>query len=109
MRTALYVYAPTTVTIRATAPLDANAQLYRYNQSFPQPAVGTHKLEPGIYMIVSKSGLEIQATNVGVATMGKDKDIVPEPNAQVIGLEPGATAASIQSFFELAKDASPDD
>jgi len=103
MRTAIYVREPSTVTISATDPRDAGAQLCRYNQAVTQVAVGTHELVPGIYLVVSSSALAVTGTAVDVQIVTNDKDPWPSPKATVVALEPGATATSIQQFFVVAK------
>jgi hypothetical protein len=103
MRTALYVYEPSTVTIRAKDPGESCVMLLRYNRKGEEVSLGSRKLDPGIYMIVSKSALEISSSQVSVVPLSGEKDIPPEPRAQVVGLEHGATAASIQQFFAVTK------
>ena len=109
MRTAIYVHEPSTVTIRATSPRDAKAQLCRFNQDTDQAALGTHNLEPGVYMIVSTDALEVNVHGVDVHVLANDKDIWPDPKASVVALEPGASVASLRDFFQIARDDSPDD
>jgi hypothetical protein len=109
MRTAIYVQQPSTVTIRPTDPRDAKALLCRYNQLPEQAAAGTHKLQPGIYLVISSGPIEVHGLGTTTQIVANDKDIWPDPKATVIGLEPGATAASIQEFFTVAKDISPED
>jgi hypothetical protein len=109
MRTALYIAQPTTVTIRTDDPLDAKIAICRYHQPPTAAAAGTHQLEPGIYLIVSRGPLEVTSADTTVVTSRNDKDIWPEPKGNVLALEPGATVASVQEFFEVAKDISPDD
>ena len=105
MRTAIYVHKPSTVTIRAKNPDDARVELSRYTRAANRPAIGVHRLEAGIYQVVSRDALEVTGDDVTVeATSGSGKDIFPDPKAGVIALEPGATAQSIQEFFALAKD-----
>jgi hypothetical protein len=106
MRTAIYVHEPSTVTIRAKepGPADAKIQLCRYNQTASQMAIGTHKLEPGIYLILSSGELEVNVRSVEVEVMRNDKDIWPDPKASVVALESGACAESVKEFFTLAKD-----
>jgi hypothetical protein len=107
MRTAIYVHESSTVTIRATDPRDAKAELVRYNRPANVPAIGTHELEPGIYLIVSNGALEITGLRIEFEATRNDKDIWPDPKLNVIALEAGATSKSIQQFCNVAKDISP--
>ena len=109
MRTVIYVHQPSTVTIREQQPRDASAVLCRYNQGAGQPAVGLHRLDPGIYMIISSGELEVSGSELEVVVLPNDKDIPPDPKLAIVALEPGATVASIQSFLQIAKDISIDD
>ena len=113
MRTAISVHEPATVTIRATDPRDGKVQIFRYNPAdgpaAAQAAIGSHKLETGIYLVVSSSELEVQGHGTTTQIVANDKDSWPDPKVTVIALEPGATAASLQEFFTVAKDISLDD
>jgi hypothetical protein len=108
MRTVIYVQEPTSVAIRAGERGDANVQICRYNQ-VGVPAVGSHKLDRGIYLIVSSGEMVVDGTGLTIEVLRNDKDTPPDPKASVIALEPGATAASIQQFLEVAKGISAPD
>ena len=73
------------------------------------PALGSHRLEPGIYMVVSTGEIEVSSRNVGTQIVANDKDPWPDPNVAVIGLESGASADSIKEFFTVSKDIDIDD
>jgi hypothetical protein len=109
MRTLIYVHEPSTVTIHAKAASDAAALLCRYNQGAGQVAIGKHRLERGIYLIVSNSALEVSGSHAEVAVLHNDKDIPPDPGLTLLALEPGATASSYRAFLEIAKDISVGD
>jgi len=109
MRTLIYVFEPSTVTIHAKATGDAAALLCRYNHGAGQVAIGRHLLERGIYLIVSHSALEVRGSHMEVAVLSNDKDIPPDPKLTLLALEPGATASSYQAFLEIAKDISVGD
>lgn len=106
MRTVLYIYQPSTVTIRAQQTNDETALLNRYNRGAGQVAVGTHKLDAGIYMIESRDPMEVTGSNMDVVFL-HGKDIPPDPKIAASALEPGATVESIRNFLEDAKDVSP--
>lgn len=116
MRTGIYVQKPTTVTIRASAPQDARVQLRRFRSvtfgadaraSLREPeAVGTHQLDPGIYLIVSSSPMQITGDNLTTQVVANDKDGWPDPPAMVVGLVSDATSTTlraIQDFFAVTK------
>lgn len=113
MRTGIYVLKSTTVTIRASNPQDAHAQLRRFRPETCEgdadatmhgsDAVDTHHLDAGIYLIVSTSPMQIQGENLVTQIAANDKDIFPDPGVTVVGLVPGATAAMIRDFFAVTK------
>jgi hypothetical protein len=116
MRTGIYVQKPTTVTIRANAPQDARVQLRRFRVAacetdarghLPEPeAVGTHQLDPGIYLIVSSSPMQVMGDNLTTQIVANDKEGWPDPPASVVGLVSDATSTTlqaIQGFFAVTK------
>jgi len=109
MRTAIYLREPSIVTISAKDQRDANAQICRYRQTLSQVAVGTRRLDPGIYLVVSSGELAVSGAALDVQIVANDKDTWPDPKANVIALEPGASAASITEFFTVAKEISVED
>jgi hypothetical protein len=108
MRTAIYVYEPSTVKIRAKDPRDAGVEIVRYHQPGELAAVGVHRLDRGIYLIVSRSELEVGGINIEVQVVANNKDDWPDPKAQVVALEPGSSIGTIKEFFLVAKDLSID-
>lgn len=108
MRTAIFVQEPSSVTIRTSAPEDARVEMYRY-PGIATPAAGTHKLTPGIYLIVSTGAIRVDGVHGTIEVKPNNKDEWPDPSPNVIKLEPGATAASIREFLTVAKDPSLDD
>lgn len=103
MRTAIYVFEPSTVTIRSQDPGEDRVTLCRFNCKPERVATGARQLAPGIYMILSSSGVDVSGGQISVVVMPHDKDVPPEPKLQVLGLEVGATAATIQQFFDITK------
>lgn len=116
MRTGIYVQKPTTVSIRATAAQDARVQLRRFPAATCETdarahvqapdAVGTHKLDPGIYLIVSSSPMQIAGGNLTTQVVANDKEDWPDPGATVVGLVSNATSTTlkaIQDFFAVTK------
>ena len=108
MRTVLFVHEPSAVTIRAADPRDAAIEICRFNGA-GQPAIGAHKLERGIYLIVSSGPLTVEGVRGDIETIRNDKDEWPEPKPIVVTLEPGASVASLREFLTVAKDISPHD
>ncbi len=118
MRTGIYVQKPTTVTIRASAAQDAAVQLRRLEmktceadaRALQEPvAAGTHRLDAGIYLIVSSSPMQIEGDGVTTQIVANDKDPWPELAATVVGLVPGANMKSLQMLFAVAKGIEVDD
>jgi hypothetical protein len=105
LRTAIYIQQPSSVTIRSADPTDATAQLYRYKQGLIGPAIGTHLLPRGIYLVLSRGPIDVTNSAVMTAVVPRGKDIHPDLTAGVVALEAeaGATAESIQTFFLVAK------
>jgi hypothetical protein len=107
LRTAIYVAEPSTVTIRPLAPSQANATLYRFRRGAIASAFGVHQLDPGVYLVLSESAVEVTGPDLVVTPLSKDKDIPPEPKARVLAAEPGATTAEVHKFLMVFKDADP--
>lgn len=113
MRTGIYVQKPTTVTIRASSSADARVQLRKFrvmtSQAEPRAslrdpaAIGTHQLDPGIYLVVSSQAMQIEGDGVTTQIVANDKDPWPEIAAPVVGLAVDATMASVRDFFAVTK------
>jgi hypothetical protein len=101
-RTALYVYEPSTVAIRANECDEPELMLCRYGRQFQRVAPGALALDPGVYMVMSSGRLDITGDHITIIAL-TGKEVPPEPRAQVVGLEQGATAAEIQQFFAVSK------
>jgi len=107
MRTALFIQEMSGVTIRAEDPRDDGVELYRYAGDATL-AVGTHKLTPGIYLIVSNGAMLVDGVHGSVQVVANNKDDWPEPSHNLVRLEAGASAASVKQFLTVAKDLSLD-
>ena len=103
MRTVIYVHEPTTITIQTQDPRDAEFLLSRYNQGTDRVKSGARQFGVGIYLLLSHGEVEVTGDKTTVETLRSDKDIPPLPRAQLIALEPGASAESILEFVEVAK------
>ena|SRR5688572_20543958 len=108
MRTAIFVHQPSTVTISAENAAETTAELCRYRAT-AVPAVGTHQLAPGVYLITSIGPMKVSGVQGEIEYRIADKDDWPDPKPRIVALEPGATAGSIKHFLTILKDISPDD
>ena len=105
MRTAIFVYEPTTVEIRT---LDDQLQLEQLDTGavFALSAFNQLTLGSGVYKLVSVRGVEVTAdtTKTYVETTADDKDVFPQPRPQLLSGSLASLAMSaIQSFFVLAR------
>ncbi|HEY0194346.1 MAG TPA: hypothetical protein VGC42_24705 [Kofleriaceae bacterium] len=107
MRTGLYVFKPTTVSIQGASSGAAKPALMAYRQQGQLQPTGTLHLEPGIYQVLSETPVQITGDSIEVIATPSGKDQWPKPPPLAIALEPGATEATIAAFFGAAKDASP--
>ena len=103
IRTAMYVFEPSTVTIRASDPSEDRVTLCRFNRKGEEVALGARALQPGVYMIVSHHPVQVSGGHISVVPLAGDKDEPPEPKAQVFQLEGCASPAAIQRFFNIFK------
>lgn len=102
MRTVIYVHQPTTLTIETTDPRDAVILLARYNQRTERVASGARRFDAGIYLLLSNGAVEVTGDHTTIESLREDKDPPSTPRAQLIALEPGASAESILQFVEIA-------
>jgi hypothetical protein len=107
MRTAFFIQESSNVTIRAEDPRDGSVELYSYHGDVT-PAVGKHALDPGIYLIVSNGTMGIEGVRGNIQIVANNKDDWPDPSPHLVGLEPGASTASVKEFLTVAKDESLD-
>jgi hypothetical protein len=107
MRTAFFIEETSSVTIGAADPRDAGVELFCYHGQ-ATPAVGKHALDPGIYLIVSNGSMGIDGVRGSIQVVANNKDDWPDPSPHLVGLEPGASTASIKEFLTVAKDESLD-
>ncbi len=103
MRTAIYVYQPTTITFGPSAP--PVAKVIRYGGKSPTfAAEGQVAVQPGIYFLVAKNPPSISGAHLESDFTTSEKDAWPDPPIRVQSLEPGATVDDIRAFFQISKD-----
>lgn len=103
MRTAIYVYQPTTITFGpSAAPV---AKVVRYGDKSPTfAAEGQVAVQPGIYFLQAKEPPTISGAHLSSDFTISEKDAWPDPPQQAQALEQGATLADIRLFFQISKD-----
>lgn len=105
MRTAIYVKQSTTVTFQPSTQEAPTPLLSRYpDESKGRAATGSLPVEKGIYFIHSRLPVAVTGPHIEVEISIADKDEWPDPPAQVLALEPDATAEKVKMFFTIAKD-----
>jgi hypothetical protein len=110
MRTAIFVYEPTTLAISTTEACIKLVPLENVNGACVNGAEislqvsNSVYLQPGIYKIVSEQAVTVQppdGAQVEVMATAQDKDSFPSPPPKVplrlVGME-----TSLQSFFAIA-------
>src|SRR5262245_33050222 len=97
MHTAIYVSQPATVTIVADnhAP---SIYLHRYGGRPLEKSTGEVKLEPGIYMAVSRAPLAVTGDYTAASMLRGGKDEWPDPPAEVLSMA-GTTSGEVKEFF----------
>lgn len=98
MHTAIYVFKPSTVTIRARTRA-RSIYLHRYGAKPVAKTLGALRLRPGIYMAVSRGALEVTGEHAAAAALRGTKDEWPDPPADALALAEGATRRRVIDFF----------
>jgi hypothetical protein len=106
MRTAIYVYKPTTITLKPLRKEDQNAVIrsFRGEEVGSAMSLAPITLQRGIYQILSVGEVLVAGSDLEIQTSLRDKDEWPEPPQLALALEKGATAKTIKDFFSIAKD-----
>ena len=100
MHTAIYVFKPTTVTIRGQGrSRPRSIYLHQYGAKPVEKPTGEVKLKAGIYMAISTAGLEITGAHAQAAALLGAKDEWPDPPAMALSLVEGATKRRVKDFF----------
>jgi hypothetical protein len=104
MRTALYVFKTTTITIDPMANRPDQIHLFAHNAAWtPPPLAGAIALPPGIYQIKSDKPVRVTVQNLAFETSLTDKEEWPDPPTVVLALEKGATPSTVKEFFAVNK------
>jgi hypothetical protein len=77
MRTGIYVYAPTTLTIHASEPV-VLVSLDNRSIAFGGGTVST-AVSPGIYKAVTDSAITVTGSSIDVVVVSQNKDPWPDP------------------------------
>jgi hypothetical protein len=103
MRTVIYVRQPSTVTIQAKEDCLALCPFPSKGGSEIKP--GPHHLDRGIYVVISKSDVEVSSPNVSVVAVPNIKDIPSDPELQRIAQAGGVNLVELTTFIAaLVKD-----
>lgn len=101
MRTAIFVYESTTITIKCN---DSGLQVVPYVSGISPfaPTGEAQSVSPGLYKILSTSAVSVEsgASSSVVISSNSDKDKWPDPPPVVLPSSmSGATAQQISDFF----------
>jgi len=95
MRTGIYAYNPTTLTIQGSETLDVVSLDGMTNKQVNQS--GSVQVPAGIYKVISTSTVTVTGTGIEVITM-EDKDPWPDPLANVVNAF-NVTTSILRDFF----------
>lgn len=101
MRTAIFVYESTTVTITCT---DSGLQVVPFSGASPfAPTGNSQPVSPGMYKLVSSSKPSVSsgASSTLVLITPDDKDKWPDPPAVLPSTMTGTTSQQISDFFVI--------
>jgi hypothetical protein len=99
MRTGIYVYNSTTLTIQGSEDLGITSFDGTTNLTVSKSA--TVAVAPGIYRIVSVAGVTVTGSEIDVITM-EDKDPWPDPPLAVTQ-KFDVTVSAVSAFFTVAR------
>jgi hypothetical protein len=103
MRTAIFVYESTTITIKSS---DADLKVVPYGAASSFAATGDPQpVSPNLYKIVSSSAVSVSsdASSTVVMTTTNDKDQWPDPPAALPSTMASTTDEQICGFFADAR------
>jgi hypothetical protein len=98
MRTGIYVYAPTTLTIQASEPV-VLVSLDNRSISFGGGTVTT-AVSPGIYKAVTDFEITVTGSSIDVVVVSKNKDPWPDPPLKVASAF-NVTTTHLTRFFTI--------
>ncbi|HEU4732778.1 MAG TPA: hypothetical protein VFT22_33010 [Kofleriaceae bacterium] len=100
MRTGIYVYSPTTLTIAAKEPIVLTSYDNK-SYSFDSGGTVSADLPAGIYKAITDYEISVTGPNVEVVVVPDDKDPFPDAPAEATTTF-NLTSSSIKSFFTIA-------
>jgi hypothetical protein len=98
MRTGIYVYTSTKLTIQASEPVVLTS-LDNRSISFGGGTVST-AISPGIYKAVTDSQIAVTGSSIDVVIVPNNKDPWPDPPLAVVSAF-NVTQTSLNSFFTI--------
>jgi hypothetical protein len=101
MRTVIYVREPSTVAIKSKGPEDCLLMYQFPKGNSIKP--GSHHFERGIYVVLSKSDLDVSGPSASAVALPNNKDIPPDPQLQQIIVASGVPVAALEKFIALVK------
>src|SRR3954462_109738 len=98
MRTGIYVYATTTLTIQASEAVTLTALDNNASLAVDEP--GRASLAPGIYKAVTGERITVSGDHIDVVVVPNNKDPWPDPPL-LAGTALSATKSNLDSFFAI--------
>lgn len=97
MRTGIYVYASTTLTVQATEPVVLTSFT---NQEIELDQDSKVNVAPGIYKVVTNAGITVSGSGIDVVAVPANKDPWPDPPLAALTAF-NTTTGAVQSFFAI--------
>ena len=98
MRTGIYVYSPTTLTIHASEPVVLTS-LDNRSIAFGGGTLST-AIPPGIYKAVTSSAITVTGSNIDVVVIANNQDPWPDPPLAFASAF-NVTTTSLNRFFTI--------
>jgi hypothetical protein len=98
MRTGIYVYTSTTLTIQSSEPV-VLVSLDNQSISLDSGTMST-QVSPGIYKAVTSSAITVTGSSIDVVIVQNSKDTWPDPPLAVISAF-NVTSTNFKSFFTI--------
>jgi hypothetical protein len=102
MRTVIYVRQPSTVAIQAKEDC---LELCTFPKGHSSIKPGPHHLDRGVYVVVSKSDIDVSGPSVSAVAVPNIKDVPSDPELQQIAQAGGVKLVDLTAFIAaLVKD-----